>query len=79
MQAFSLNVAKSFLGKNVNIHLKDGSVVVNVQIAEVRRDDDGRGHFLRCVTLRRGSRLNVPLATVAWAECLNPDVLLTCG
>ena len=30
MERFGLNTAKSFLGKNVNLHLKDGSVIVNV-------------------------------------------------
>ena len=31
----NLNTLKSFVGKNANIHLKDGAVVVNVKILEV--------------------------------------------
>ena len=38
VEGLNLNVAKSFLGKNVNLHLKDGSVVVNVQVDEIRKD-----------------------------------------
>ena len=29
MDRFSMNTAKSFLGKNVNLHLKDGSVIID--------------------------------------------------
>ena len=28
MESFSMNTAKSFLGKNVNLHMKDGSVII---------------------------------------------------
>jgi len=38
VEGLNLNVAESFLGKNVNLHLKDGSVVVNVQVDEIRKD-----------------------------------------
>ena len=37
-----LNSARSHVGHNVNLHLKDGPVIVNVLIADVRRRDKTR-------------------------------------
>ena len=37
MENFSVNSAKSYIGKNVNLHLKDGAVIVNVQLTGIQR------------------------------------------
>lgn len=34
MDGFTLNIAKAYLGKNVNLRLKDSSVIVNVHLAD---------------------------------------------
>ncbi len=70
MERFNANTAKSFLGKNVNIHLKDGSVIVNVLLTQVQRDELGKGNSIQCVSQR--NKLKIPLKSIAWAESLNP-------
>jgi hypothetical protein len=66
MAAFGINSAKSYVGRNVNLHLKDGSVLVNV--------------FFKSITDKRlmkviGSKRRVtllPLTDVAYAEYVSP-------
>jgi hypothetical protein len=77
MEKFSMNTAKSFLGKNVNLHLKDGSVIVNVQLSEILRDEFNREFFVRCVPYRKGNEFRIPLKNIAWAEQLNLSLMRT--
>jgi len=75
-----MNTAKSFLGRNVNLHLKDGSVIINVQLVEIRKDELGRGNFVECIpygTHRNGFK--IPLKSIAWAELLNMNLILAHG
>jgi len=74
---FSINMAKSFLGKNVNLHLKDGSVIVNVLLAEIQKNEFGGKAFVECVPYRRRNTLKIPLKNIAWAELLTLDLILT--
>jgi hypothetical protein len=69
LDRFNVNTAKSFLGKNVNIHLKDGSVIVNVMLAQIQKDELGKGNSIQCTYNR--SKLKIPLKNIAWAEPLN--------
>jgi hypothetical protein len=79
MDKFSLNTAKSFLGKNVNLHLRDGSVIINVQLAEIERDEFRRQAFVTCVAYGNRGKLRVFLKSIAWAELLNQNLFLTSG
>jgi hypothetical protein len=79
MERFSVNTAKSFLGKNVNLHLKDGSVIVNVLLSEIQRDEYERKAFVECVPYGNRNSFRVPLKSVAWAELLNLNLILTSG
>lgn len=79
MESFGVNTARSFLGRNVNLHLKDGSVIVNVQLAEIMKDDFRRENILTCVPYGDRARLKVPLKSIAWAELLNLSLILTDG
>jgi hypothetical protein len=74
-EGFTLNMAKSFLGKNVNLHLKDGSVIVNVQLAEIQRDPLKRQVFVKCVPYGNRNALKIPLRNIAWAKLLNLSVM----
>lgn len=76
MERFNLNIAKTFLGKNVNLHLKDGSVIVNVQFLEFMKDKFGKETFVRCVPYGKRHELKVPLRSIAWAEQLNLSLIL---
>jgi len=77
MERFSMNTARSFLGKNVNLHLKDGSVIVNVQLLEILRDEFRRETFVSCVPYGRENAFKIPLKTIAWAEQLNLNLILS--
>ncbi|MEM3442618.1 MAG: hypothetical protein QW667_06505 [Candidatus Bathyarchaeia archaeon] len=76
MIKFSINMAKSFLGKHVNLHLKDGSVIINVKLKEILKDDFGKETFVNCIPYRRGNALRIPLKNIAWAEQLNLSLIL---
>jgi hypothetical protein len=77
MERFNVNTAKSFLGSNDNLHLKDGSVIVNVLLSDIERDEYARRAFVSCVPYGRGSSFRIPLKTVAWAELLNLNLIMT--
>jgi hypothetical protein len=79
MEGFSVNTARSFLGRNVNLHLKDGSVIVNVQVSGIMRDEFRRENIVTCVPYGNRRALRVPLKNIAWAELLNLNLILTSG
>jgi hypothetical protein len=76
MERFGVNTAKSCLGRNVNLHLKDGSVIVNVLLTEIQKDEFRRNAFVECVPYRRKNMFKIPLKNVAWAELLNMNLIL---
>jgi len=75
MEWFSTNTAKSLLGRNVNLHLKDGSVIVNVLLAEIQKDELKRKAFVKCIPYGRKNTLRIPLKSIAWAEQLNLNLI----
>jgi hypothetical protein len=58
----------------VNLHLKDGSVIVNVLITDVKRKIYEKKISLCCASPSKRF-LEVPLNEVEWAEPLNPLLL----
>lgn len=76
MEKFSICTAKSFLGKNVNLHLKDGSVIINVQLSELLKDEFKRETFVKYVPFRQESEFRIPLKNIAWAEQINLNLIL---
>ena len=80
MQGFSINKAKSLLGRTVNLHLKDGSVIINVLLAEIQKDEFRGKAFIKCVPYgRRKNAFKIPLKSIVWAELLNLSLILTSG
>jgi hypothetical protein len=77
MEGFNVNTAKSILGRNVNLHLKDGSVIVNVLLAEIQKDEFRGKTLIKCVPYRRKNMFKIPLKSVAWTELLNLNLILT--
>lgn len=77
MEGFGINTAKSLLGRNVNLHLKDGSVIVNVRLAEIKKDEFKRKAFIKCIPYGRKNALRIPLRNIAWAKRLNLNLVLT--
>ena len=77
MEKFSINTAKSYLGKNVNLHLKDGAVIINVQLSELQKDHFNRETFVKCVPYGKENEFRIPLRNIAWAEILNVSLILS--
>jgi hypothetical protein len=75
MESFSLNCAKSFIGRNVNLHLKDGSVIVNVYLNRIRKNDFGKVNLIEYIPFGIRKSTRIPLRNVAWAELLNLNLM----
>jgi hypothetical protein len=75
MESFSCNSARSFIGKNVNLHLKDGAVIVNVHLTKIQKAPGKNNNKIEYANgKRKTSRL--PLRTVAWAEMINSNLMI---
>jgi hypothetical protein len=75
MESFSLNSAKSFIGKNVNLHLKDGAVIINVHLRNIRKDNFGKVNLIEYMPYKNRKLTRIPLRNVAWAELLNLNLM----
>jgi len=75
MESFSSNSARSYIGKNVNLHLKDGAVIINVQLTALHHAAGKNNNLIEFTS--RGTRkiTSLPLKTIAWAEMLNINFL----
>jgi hypothetical protein len=76
MEKFGINTAKSYLGRNVNLHLKDGSVIVNVLLTEIQKGEFRTNAFVECIAFRSKNTFKIPLKKVAWADLLNLNLIL---
>jgi len=63
-----LSSARAIIGRHVNLHLRDGSVIINVRIMEALR---GSPSVLCYKAPTKGRTYQVPLRDVAWLEPLN--------
>lgn len=79
LESFNLNSAKSYLGKNVNLHLKDGAVIVNVHLVRIRKGSLGKGRLLEYMPYGNRRIAQIPLRNVAWAEMLNLSLMEIAG
>ena len=79
MESFSCNSAKSYIGKNVNLHLKDGAVIVNVHLVRIRKGEMGKGRFLEYIPYGNHQLGRIPLRNIAWAELLNLSLMEIAG
>jgi len=76
IERFNLNVARAFIGHHVNLHLKDGSVLVNVYVADAKREENNGKPAVLCITQPRKPPLKVFLKEIKWMEQLNPHLLV---
>jgi hypothetical protein len=74
MENFCTNSAKSFIGRNVNLHLKDGAVIVNVQLTGILKAS-GKNNFIEFIPYGNRRTSRIPMRNVAWAEILNSNLL----
>lgn len=74
MPRFNLNLAKSYIGRRANLHLKDGTVIVNVLTSEAKRNREKHGHIsviLNCIAKPKRKKIRVPLKEIVWVEPVN--------
>ena len=76
MENFSANSAKSYIGKNVNLHLKDGAVIINVQLTGIHKGS-GKNSLIEYSPCGNRRTTRIPLRNIAWAELLNSNILQT--
>jgi len=75
MEKLDLNSARSAVGHNVNLHLKDGSVIINVLITDVERKNHGKKVTLYYTSPTKRIR-KVHLREIEWAERLDPHMFM---
>ena len=74
MHQIDLNMARSHIGRKVNLHLKDGSVIVNVLITNARRNLYGLepSRSMLHFTAQVSRKINkIPLREIEWMEPVN--------
>ena len=74
LESFCANCAKSYLGRNVNLHLKDGAVIVNVQLTGIHRVS-GRNNLVEYAASGKRKTARILLRHVAWAELINANFM----
>jgi hypothetical protein len=75
LESFSANSARSFIGRNVNLHLKDGAVIINVQLTKLHKGV-GKNNNLIEYSLKDKQKVTlVPLKNVARAEMINVNLI----
>ena len=73
MENFSANSAKSYIGKNVNLHLKDGAVIINVQLTSIQKGA-GKNSLAEYMPYGKRRTTRMPLRNIAYAELLNSNL-----
>jgi len=76
MLRFDLNWARSNIGRKVNLHLKDGSVIVNVLITNALRSSQKSSVLYYTIPFRNKFG-KVHLREIAWAERLDSHLFMT--
>ncbi|UCD97218.1 MAG: hypothetical protein JSV35_04020 [Candidatus Bathyarchaeota archaeon] len=72
IRGFNLNAARAFVGRNVNLHLKDGSVLVNIYVADAKREVASGKPAIFYRSRSRKSSLKLLLREVDWMEKVSP-------
>ncbi|MCW3980272.1 MAG: hypothetical protein NWF11_02235 [Candidatus Bathyarchaeota archaeon] len=74
VERFNLNVARAFIGHHVNLHMKDGSVLVNVCVTHIRREKDNGKPAIFCISQHGNQPSRIFLKEIQWMEQLNPFI-----
>ena len=75
MESFSANSARSLIGKNVNLHLKDGAVIINVQLTKLFKGEGKNNNQIEYSLHGNAKATRVALKNIAWAEMLNISLM----
>lgn len=69
---FNMNMARTLVGKNVNVHLKDGSVILNVRVVTAKSGKGNGGPNISYKAIKQRNPVKIWLKEIAWTEQLNP-------
>jgi hypothetical protein len=69
-------MARAFVGRHVNLHLKDGSVLINVYVADAKREEESGKPTVFCITHPTEPPMRVLLREIDWMDQLNPYFLV---
>ena len=75
MESFSANSARSYIGRNVNLHLKDGAVIINVQLTKLHKGEGKNNNLIEYSPQGNHKGVRMPLRNIAWAEMLNINLM----
>jgi hypothetical protein len=75
MESFCANSARSFIGSKVNLHLKDGGVIINVQLTKILKKVGKNNSLVEYSPSGNLKANRVPLRNIAWAEKLNINLM----
>jgi hypothetical protein len=75
MENFCSNSARSFIGRNVNLHLKDGTVIINVHLTKLHKGAGKNNNLIEYSSSVNCKANRVPLRNIAWAEMLNINLM----
>jgi hypothetical protein len=75
MESLNANSVRSFIGRNVNLHLKDGAVIVNVQLTRIHKGIGKNNNIVEYALSSNRKATQVPLKNIAWAEILNVNLM----
>ena len=71
MRNFGQAGVKSYVGQNVNLHLKDGSVIVNVVVTKFQLNKNRKRKNLHYMGPEKANT-RIDLREIDWVEYLNP-------
>jgi len=69
---FNMNMARTLIGKNVNVYLKDGSAIINVKVVKTKNEKGNGGPSICYKAHRQRKIVKISLRDIAWTEQLNP-------
>jgi hypothetical protein len=75
MENFRAISARAFIGRNVNLHLKDGAVIINVQLTKLFKGVGKNSNQIEYSLNGNHNATRIPLKNIAWAELLNLSIL----
>ncbi|MCW3981465.1 MAG: hypothetical protein NWF11_08345 [Candidatus Bathyarchaeota archaeon] len=73
-ERFNLNVARAFIGHHVNLHMKDGSVLVNVCVTDIKKEKYNGRPAVFCISKDGKQPSRIFLKEIQWMEQLNPFI-----
>jgi len=76
MLRFDLNSARSHVGRKVNLHLKDGSVIVNVLIVDATPKEDSHSRSALYFRTPEKKTMRITVREIEWAERLYTHLLI---